>query len=98
MCTCTLDPAYLCVSQRLNNLYEFVLMVVEVVMVRVMVSVVVVVVAVVAEEEVVLLQGFVPVSLSVCTVAKSLNDFQHPSPMPIRRWKPAHHGERTLCD
>lgn len=93
MYTCTLDPACLCVCDRDSiSMFEFVLMVVEVVMVSV------VVVAVAAEEEVVLLQGFVPVSLSVCTVAKSLNDFQHPSPMPIRRWKPAHHGERTLSD
>lgn len=75
---------------------EFVLMVMVVEVV--MVLEVMVVVAVAAEERVVLLQGLVPVSLSVYTVAKSLNGFQHHSPMPIQRWKPAHHGERTLCD
>lgn len=36
------------------------------------------------------------VHLSVSTVAKSLNDFQHPSPLPVWRWIQIHHGERTL--
>lgn len=35
------------------------------------------------------------VRMSASTVAKSLNDFQHPSPLPVWRWSRIHHGDRA---
>lgn len=79
-CTPVLCTLCICVRARVNahkdstSVFDFVL-VMEVVEVVVVVA-----------EEGVLSWGVCTcqsVRLSVCTVAKSLSDFQHPSPMPI---------------